>query len=276
MAQYVHKVNGKELAAAVALPGSPLAEELAVISAGAFRIVPLKEDPEGSGNMVPAPENADPPVPLSEKIIYLTRDDTAGLKDPYDEWIYFKADPQADPPVAAHWEIIGTTALDLDDYKKKQTPVSATGTTVQTVTTVSQNANGEISITISDIRSASTSQTGIVQLKDSISSGDTEDGMAVTPHAVSEELEKKADKIEVVPGEEPTGHIPELDQEGNLVDSEIDADSIVTEVKIDGEQASLVSNHMATIPKAEPTSASTAQQDNPSEWGVVSISTIEI
>ena len=198
------------------------------------------------------------------------------MKDPYDEWIYFKGDPQAVPPEDPHWEIIGTTALDLDDYKQKQSPVSVSGTTVQTVTAVTQNANGEISITISDIRVASTSQTGIVQLKDSIADGDTDTTKAVTPHAVATELDKKADKIDISGGN-PQGNIPELDDEGNLVDSEIAADDVVLEVQIDGEQGYLSkNNHVVTVPKAEPASASTAQQDNPSAWGVVSISTIEI
>ena len=65
MARYVHKINEKFLAASVAVPGSPLADELAALSVGAFKIVPLKEDPPDSGKMIPDPEHAVTPVPLS-------------------------------------------------------------------------------------------------------------------------------------------------------------------------------------------------------------------
>ena len=57
------------------------------------------------------------------------------------------------------------------NYKIKQTAVSdptASGTTLTAIATISQNANGEITATKKTIRSATTSQTGVVQLAGSI------------------------------------------------------------------------------------------------------------
>ena len=57
------------------------------------------------------------------------------------------------------------------NYKIKQSAVSdptASGTTITAIDTISQNANGEITATKKTIRSASTSQTGVVQLAGSI------------------------------------------------------------------------------------------------------------
>ena len=57
------------------------------------------------------------------------------------------------------------------NYKIKQSAVSdptASGTTITAIDTISQNANGEISATKKTIRSATTSQTGVVQLAGSI------------------------------------------------------------------------------------------------------------
>lgn len=57
------------------------------------------------------------------------------------------------------------------NYKIKQAAVSdptASGTTITAIDTISQNANGEISATKKTIRSATTSQTGVVQLAGSI------------------------------------------------------------------------------------------------------------
>lgn len=55
------------------------------------------------------------------------------------------------------------------DYKIKQTAYTASGLgTLKTITALTQDANGEISATASDIQSASTSQSGVVQLAGSI------------------------------------------------------------------------------------------------------------
>lgn len=227
MAEYIHLINGKEIAAANVVPQSPLADALEAISAGAFRIVPLTStEPK-----VPDPTHADPPAPLSTKIIYLTKEEPSTKEDPYTEWIY---QPTSNPV----WVVIGTTSPDMaskEDVANKVTTIRADGTAT-------------------DIAYPSEA-------------------------AVRTELDKKADKIEVAQGEDPTGHIPELDSEGNLVDSEIESEDLVTDVKIAGEQASLVSQHVASIPKAIDYTAGdpdTGTAAVASSWGVVQISTIEL
>lgn len=69
------------------------------------------------------------------------------------------------------------------NFKTKQTAVTVSGLgTTKTITSLTQNANGEISASASDIRSASTSQTGIVQLNDATDSTSTSE--AATANAV--------------------------------------------------------------------------------------------
>lgn len=55
------------------------------------------------------------------------------------------------------------------DYKTKQTAYTASGLgTLKTITALTQDANGEISATASDIQSATTAQAGVVQLAGSV------------------------------------------------------------------------------------------------------------
>lgn len=68
------------------------------------------------------------------------------------------------------------------NYKLKQTAATFTGSTLKTPTSLTQNANGDMSVTFSDIQSASTSQKGVVQLSDAVNSTDT--GKAATANAV--------------------------------------------------------------------------------------------
>lgn len=73
------------------------------------------------------------------------------------------------------------------DFKTKQTAVSdpsANGTTLTAIATVSQNANGEISVTKKTIQDGTTSQKGVVQLEDSHTSNSTT--KAATPKNVKE------------------------------------------------------------------------------------------
>ena len=78
------------------------------------------------------------------------------------------------------------------NYKIKQTAVSdptASGTTITAIDTISQNANGEISATKKTIRSASTSQTGIVQLAGSIGATvSSENNKAASEKAVRDSI----------------------------------------------------------------------------------------
>jgi hypothetical protein len=94
-------------------------------------------------------------------------------------------------------------------------------------------------------------------------------------------LDTKADKVTVEPGEDPEGHIPQLDENGNLEDSGIDAESLVTDVRIldktTSKSESVVSTHVASIPKANDYTAGnpdTSTAAVASSWGVVQISTI--
>lgn len=81
------------------------------------------------------------------------------------------------------------------NYKIQQTDVSdpdvpSTGTTenISFIDTISQNSNGEITPTKKNVRQASTSQTGVVQLQASIGASESENGKAATPKAVRDAI----------------------------------------------------------------------------------------
>ena len=175
---YVKKINNNLIAASEVVPDSPLAAKLAALVSGAFEVVSLNQ----SGK----PDVANP----STKIIYLTKSSSAGLTDPYTEWIYTGTDGEA--AVASKWEIIGETSMDLSGYKTKQTAKTdptASGTTITAIDTITQDANGEITATKKTIRSATTSQTGVVQLAGSIGATvTTENNKAASEKAVRDAL----------------------------------------------------------------------------------------
>ena len=157
---YVKKINGLELAASQGAPNSVLEQRLNTLESGSFAVVPLTT----STPIVPDPTHADPAVDLSNKIIYLTKISSATGEDKYKEWIYTGSTTTLDN---TKWEVIGTTSLDLSNYKTKQSAVSdptASGTATSFISTISQNANGEISATKASLPTASTSTAGIVQL----------------------------------------------------------------------------------------------------------------
>ena len=112
--------------------------ETAVGSIGAFQVTTLTGT---SPNEYPAEANP------STKVIYLTKDTSSSATDPYTEWIYTGTPGQTVDP--SKWEIIGETSIDLSGYKTKQTAVldpSTSGNTsdFQFISSISQNANGEI------------------------------------------------------------------------------------------------------------------------------------
>lgn len=78
------------------------------------------------------------------------------------------------------------------NYKIKQTAVSdptASGTTLTAIDTISQNANGEITATKKTIQSATTSQSGVVQLAGSIGSTvSSENNKAASEKAVRDAI----------------------------------------------------------------------------------------
>lgn len=77
------------------------------------------------------------------------------------------------------------------NYKIKQASKSdptASGTTITAIDSITQNSNGEITATKKTIRSGTTSQTGIVQLKGSIAASESDDSKAATPKAVRDAI----------------------------------------------------------------------------------------
>lgn len=179
---YVSEINGQKLFAERAeytrggtnIDSKFAAIEQEITAMGAFEVASL------TSGANPVPDVQDP----STKIIYLTKEPGSSAKDPYTEWIYIAAKPEADPPVSAHWEIIGETSIDLSGYKTKQAAASVTGGTLKGVASMSQNENGEVTLTLNDIQDGTTSQKGVVQLEDSHASTSTT--TAATPKAVKE------------------------------------------------------------------------------------------
>ena len=77
------------------------------------------------------------------------------------------------------------------NYKIKQASKSdptASGTTIEAIDSITQNTNGEITATKKSIRSATTSQTGVVQLKGSVAANESDDSKAATPKAVRDAI----------------------------------------------------------------------------------------
>lgn len=100
--------------------------------------------------------------------------------------------------------------------KDKQTAVTFTGSTLKTPTSMTQDANGEMGVTFTDIQSASTSQKGVVQLSDAVNSTDTD--KAATANAVKTAYDLASTKITKVSGA-TEGNIPVFDANGEVVDS---------------------------------------------------------
>ena len=154
----------------------------------------------------------------STKIIYLYKDPNSAATDPYTEWIYTrdgeweiigetsldlsgyytsaqvdvllgdKAD-KVESAVAGNFAgfdgngNLTDSGSKASDFKTKQSSVNVEGLgTTKTITSLTQNDNGVISATASDIQSATTSQAGIVQLNDSTDSAST--SQAATANAV--------------------------------------------------------------------------------------------
>ena len=74
-------------------------DDIGAAATGAFKVVPLAND---------EPDVSDP----STKIIYLTKDSSLQVTDPYTEWIWESGANSA-------WHIIGETTPDLSDYYTK-------------------------------------------------------------------------------------------------------------------------------------------------------------
>jgi len=79
------------------------------------------------------------------------------------------------------------------DFKTKQTDVSVTGGSLKGVASMSQNANGEVTLTLNDIQDGTTAQKGVVQLSNAINSTSTTE--AATPKAVKDAYDDLNNKI---------------------------------------------------------------------------------
>lgn len=79
------------------------------------------------------------------------------------------------------------------NFKTKQTAVTKTSSALKTITSLTQNANGEINATFSDIQDGTTSQKGVVQLLDSHTSTATD--KAATPKNVKEAYDLADSKL---------------------------------------------------------------------------------
>lgn len=89
-----------------------------------------------------------------------------------------------------------SSASDWVLAKKKQSAVTLNGSTIKTVTRIAQDANGNMSATFEDIRSASTTQKGVVRLSDSTASASSE--TAATSAAVKQAYDLAASKQEAI------------------------------------------------------------------------------
>lgn len=88
--------------------------------------------------------------------------------------------------------ITETNVSSWNGKKDKQSAVTFTGSTLKTPTSMTQDANGELAVTFTDIQSASTSQKGVVQLSDAVNSTDTD--KAATANAVKQAYDLAASK----------------------------------------------------------------------------------
>lgn len=88
---------------------------------------------------------------------------------------------------------ISSIVQSLATKKDKQTAVSVTGGTLKGVASMSQNANGEVTLTLNDIQDGTTTQKGVVQLNNAINSTSTTE--AATPKAVKDAYDELNNKI---------------------------------------------------------------------------------
>ena len=80
----------------------------------------------------------------------------------------------------------------VSDFKTKQTAVpdpSASGTGLEFISSLSQNANGEITTHKKYVQDGTTAQKGVIQLQDSVRATESTTDKAVTPHAVREAID---------------------------------------------------------------------------------------
>ena len=139
MAEYVHKINGKDLAASAVVPNSALDQRITNIeeftNLGAFEIVPL------TTGVDPHPDVLNP----SNKVIYLTKDASLQVDDPYTEWIYILGDK---------WEIIGTTAIKFQRATTTQEGVTILNSSTVDAQTGALSTDETMAVTALGVKSA--------------------------------------------------------------------------------------------------------------------------
>lgn len=170
------------------------------------------------------------------------------------------------------------------DFKTKQTAKTdptASGTTITAIATITQNANGEITATKKTIHSASTTQSGVVTLSDSIAQSYAQETYKVATekavrdaidgldYDISLELDTKVDKLT---NDFTVGNLAAITNEGGISDSGVSASSFATAaqgdladsalqgVMLDGAGSVLPknNNNIVTIPNAVATGTSGA------------------
>lgn len=265
MAKHIHKINGLPLAASQVMPGSPLELRIENIeeftNLGAFEIVEL--DPNTHEPDVDTPSN---------KVIYLTRDESAQVDDPYTEWIWVPAKTEPEP-VAAHWEVIGTTSIKL-----QRATTTREGITVLNSATVSSGAITEDetkAVTALGVKNAIGTLDAVVTSSDgtNIQVRVTEvDGVITGISIVTDNTVARPES-----GDFTAGHIPEFDQDGNIVDSGLSAQDSLQGIEDADGIAFTVTDNIATVPTAAAGAAIGQTGETQSgNLGLVTIATIDI
>lgn len=116
----------------------------AIANFGGFKVV--QGDASTGEPVLPSGETA------STKIIYLVKDTSVVGADKYKEWIWNEGDSSATPPVAAHWDLIGDTTMDLSGYVE----LPSTHTATHIVTFGSNNDIVDSGTTVAQLENAVT------------------------------------------------------------------------------------------------------------------------
>lgn len=86
------------------------------------------------------------------------------------------------------------SGYNASNFKIKQTPLTKAGATNKTITSITQNANGEFDATFGEIQSATTDQKGVVQLADAIGPVvEIENNRVATEKAVRDAIDDSLD-----------------------------------------------------------------------------------
>ena len=161
------------------------------------------------------------------------------------------------------------------EFKLKQTDKTdptASGTTITAIDTISQDANGEITATKKTIRSASTSQTGVVQLAGSIGATvASENNKAASEKAVRDAIDGLDATITSTDGNNVQVKVTETD--GKITAVNITTDNTATKVSgaTNGNFAGLDSNGNLTDSGSKASDFATSSQGSKADSAVQGI-----